>query len=360
MVTLIATPAPASVPMRGLSPVDVGVHSPIAAPVASDPSHKALAAPGSRLNPAAATAAAIASPLLTGPATLSVATDALVDEATSAAVLSVAKPTEEALEKARLDAIRLSMIKPKTSQSELSNGSYICAKKGIECMKEGKLEDAQRLFERGISLGQGDPNLVMKMRAHLSNIARARGDVVGARDHAEKQLACARDLDNPKAECVALRTLGAACLASGLAGDKDDGDADIPFAFRAGTESITNTPAQHIADALKHFVELAAKAEEAGLDVLAAHAWRDVMKVHKLLRNQLQALEAAEKHLTLIRGKATRPEIGRAVASVCRGHAAMRMQSVPFRACSLCTIRPVRTMLVYGEFIAPGISSLDV
>ena len=195
-----------------------------------------------------------------------------------------------------------------TTRKSSNNPSIVCARQGVMHMQQGEMPAARKCFERSLSLDQGSRSLQLKLRTQLSIICRGMGSHKEAKEHAGAQLELVRSMrGSNKAtlaeEYDAIRAVGVASLTVGLALGRDE-DTDDP-------EKV----AEEMLVALTHFEELAKLAETHSNSLVTARAWRDVMKVHRALRNDLQSLNAAEKHLELIRGRGERAEIGRAVAA---------------------------------------------
>jgi len=188
------------------------------------------------------------------------------------------------------------------------NPSIVCARQGVMHMQKGEMSAARKCFERSLALNQGSRSLQLKLRTQLSIICRGERSYNEAKVHAAAQLELVRTMRGVnKATLIeeydAIRAVGVAALTSGLALGRDE-DTDDP-------EKV----AEEMKVALLHFEELAKLAETHNNSLVTARAWRDVMKVHRALRNDLQSLNAAEKHLELIRGRGERVEIGRAVSA---------------------------------------------
>jgi hypothetical protein len=118
------------------------------------------------------------------------------------------------------------------------------------------------------------------------------GDHIEAKDHAVVQLELARGMRGVGKSTIddefdALRAVGVAALAGGLALGRNE-ESDDP-----------ETVATWLAESLTNFEELAKVAETHANSLVAARAWRDVMKVHRALRNDLQSLHAYSARLLL-------------------------------------------------------------
>eukprot|EP00039_Didymoeca_costata_P012703 m.184273 g.184273 ORF g.184273 m.184273 type:complete len:491 (+) comp15557_c1_seq4:73-1545(+) len=182
--------------------------------------------------------------------------------------------------------------------------SILCARQGLAHARKNELKDARKCFERGLTFEDGAEKVKMKIHGELSTVCRLLEDQEGALDHANQQYELAKKLSNQKHEMAALRSLGVASLLAGMKlGHVDD------------SESVEKS-AKMLGKGLESFQKLAKLCEELEDFLGAAHAWKDVLRMHKALRNEVLAFEAAEKHLKFIRGRGSKLEIGKAVGEV--------------------------------------------
>eukprot|EP00035_Acanthoeca_spectabilis_P011892 m.209559 g.209559 ORF g.209559 m.209559 type:complete len:503 (-) comp15474_c0_seq3:3767-5275(-) len=191
-----------------------------------------------------------------------------------------------------------------------TNRAYACARQGVGHLQRGELEAARKCFQRGVDVGDATEPVLLKLHAYLGELYRGERNYTSAIANGHKHLELARKVEDKTEEHRALRVLGVTHLAAGLRTMEEPDE--------EGDEENTQMEASsaNLSKSLEYFEQLIESAKATNEALSMAQAYRDVMKVHQVLRNDPQALEAAEEHLKLIRGRGTPRDVGRAVCSV--------------------------------------------
>lgn len=198
-------------------------------------------------------------------------------------------------------------------QSLMDNNSadgrtMMCARQGTEHLKRGEPFEAKKCFERGLSLNDGSVKLRMRIHAQLAQLYLDEKDYAVASDHVQAQLSLARELELIQQECLALRMLSMIKFQHGMSIDRDETLDEFEQVADAGLM---------FGEALTACQELIQKSEsDPKCASIAARSQRDMMKVHMVLKNQVEAENAAKTHLSEIRKYGQRREIARAVLSL--------------------------------------------
>eukprot|EP00041_Stephanoeca_diplocostata_P040360 m.1639234 g.1639234 ORF g.1639234 m.1639234 type:complete len:609 (+) comp34005_c0_seq1:263-2089(+) len=201
----------------------------------------------------------------------------------------------------------LDVQSPMSAHDPPPNAALVCARQGTAHLRNGELALARKCFERGLGAHPSN-NVKMVLLSRLGEVCRVMRDFDSAVQYATQHVGLATAFKATKEIYRAQRTKGMSNLAWALQlleSLENDGD----------ELADQERPAAMLNDALLSFQDIVHKATAMNDYLVVARAHRDIMKVHQVLGNDAQALEAAEKHLALIRGRGTKNDIGRAVCS---------------------------------------------